>query len=328
MQRESQGIVECGRKTRKASTSRLMRLSTTATNPTITALSKNADVVEIYCHANSTTRRGRQALPFIKGIASAIISLLVVPSVAGPADPSNFVPTRQTETLQTETLRQRLESLRNVNPRSVALSFTGLKTAFAIHHSDTSLRLRDCSYDIDGDMSGLIDILHAAKITVGYPDGWEKYQPEARFGIYIGVDSPDGIDLWFSNPMRFTPLDQRVVGQSRDRGAVTAYKLTAAPTLRDELWDWVRAHGHPRKDTVAGCQLIEKYDPRRPQGTSIRHRPESWGIQVSKLGRCGATLRWHIIIKRIDPRRTSVADSHQPFRRSAHRSNVDLECRT
>jgi hypothetical protein len=217
-----------------------------------------------YTEVSTGIERDRRALPFIKGIVAAIISLLVVPSVAGPTDPSSFGPTTQTVTLQTEALRHRLESLQSAPPQTVVLSFTGLHQSFAVHHSDTSLRLRDCSYNIESDVSGLVDILLSAKIIVGYPAGYENYQPEARFGVYIGVESPDGIDLWFSNPLRLTSHDPAVVGESHDRGKPTNYKITTAPTLRNEFWNWVRAHGHPRQDTVAGCGDIEKYDSPRP----------------------------------------------------------------
>jgi hypothetical protein len=111
-------------------------------------------------------------------------------------------------------------------------------------------------------VSDLIDILLSAKIIVGYPAGYENYQPEARFGVYIGVESPDGIDLWFSSPLRLTSYDLAVVGESHDRGKAAAYKITTAPTLRNELWDWISAHGHPRQDTVAACRDIEKNSPR------------------------------------------------------------------
>jgi hypothetical protein len=217
------------------------------------------------CSTEVSTRieRDRRALAFITGIVSAVISLLVVPSVAGPIDPRSFGPTAQTVTLQTKALRQRFEFLRNAGAQTVVLSFTGLHQSFAVHHSDTSLRLRDCSYNIESDVSGLIDILLGAKIVVGYPAGYENYQSEARFGVYIGVESSDGIDLWFSNALRLTSHDLTVVGESHDRIKATAYKITSAPELRNELWNWARAHGHPRQDTVDACREIEKYDSPR-----------------------------------------------------------------
>jgi hypothetical protein len=186
----------------------------------------------------------------------AIFSL-VAPSIAGSAAPGSACSTAQTETLQTEALRQRLESLRNSN-LGVTLSFTGLNQAFAVGLTAMRLRLGGCTYDVAKDMSGLIDILLGAKIRVGYPAGLEKYQPEARFGVYIGEDFREGVDLWFSNPN-----DSWVVGQSYDRGEVTAYRIMAAPTLRNALWDWARAQGYPRQNNVAACQEIEKYDPHR-----------------------------------------------------------------
>jgi hypothetical protein len=190
------------------------------------------------------------------------MSLWIISNVPEPAIPNSVDSNARTDAVQTEALRVRLESLRNQH-FWVTLSFTGLYQSFAVHHSATALRLGDCSYDVDADMSGLIDILLAAKIAVGYPAGWENYQPESRFGIYIGVDSPDGIDLWFSNPLRFASRDLTVIGESHDRGKAIAYKIRAAPTLRNELWDWVREHGNPRQDTLAACRDIEKYDSRR-----------------------------------------------------------------
>lgn len=183
------------------------------------------------------------------------------PSIAGPAAASSVSATTPTETLQTEALRHRLESLRNSN-LGVTLSFTGLNQSFTVGLTAMRLRLGGCTYDVAKDMSGLIDILLAAKIRVGYPAGWEKYQPEARFGVYIGEDRPEGLDLWFSNPMHLPSQDNSwVVGQSHDRGEVTAYRTMAAPTLRNALWDWARAHGYPRQNNAAACQEIEKYDP-------------------------------------------------------------------
>ena len=161
-------------------------------------------------------------------------------------------------TAQTTSLRHRLESMRNEQP-GASLSFTGLNQEFAVHHSEIQLRLHDCTYDVAGDVSGLIDILLAAKITVGYPLDGEKRHPEARFGVYFGAESPDGIDLWFSNPAMSASHDQEVLGQSHDRAEVTAYKIKAAATLRAALWEWAHVHGYPRKDTATACQLIEKY---------------------------------------------------------------------
>ena len=184
-----------------------------------------------------------------------------MPGVAGAADPS-VGSTAQTEAVQTEALRRRLESLRK-GQLGVTLSFTGLNQSFAVHHTPMALRLGGCTYDVAKDMSGLIDILLGARIEVGYPAGWEKYQPEARFGVYIGVDWPEGLDLWFSNPLTFAAHDQWVVGQSHDRGEVSAYRIMAAPTLRNALWDWAHANGDPRQNTATECQDMLKYDPPR-----------------------------------------------------------------
>lgn len=195
-------------------------------------------------------------------MTSALILLLVAPTFAGPTpgrcscDPG----------VQTQLLRERLESLRN-QQHKVSLSFTGLHQAFLVHHADMHLRLRDCTYDVANGTADLVDILLAAKISVGYPAGWENYQPEARFGVYFGSELPDGLDLWFSNPL--TPRGKAVseaivLGQSHDRGEVTAYKITAAPALRDELWAWAHTHGHPQQNTAAECQTVEKYDQRQP----------------------------------------------------------------
>lgn len=206
-------------------------------------------------------RRARRVLHFGKAIISILMLFMVAPSFAGQPNCTACDPTAQTAAL-----RQRLESLRSQQAQ-VSLSFTGRHQAFAIHHADTHLRLRDCTYDVATDTAGLIDILLAAKISVGYPAGWESYQPEARFGVYFGSDSPDGLDLWFSNPLTprgKTASEAIVLGQSHDRGEVTAYKIIAAPALRDELWEWAHAHGCPRQDTVAECQTLEKYDRRQP----------------------------------------------------------------
>ena len=196
------------------------------------------------------------------GVLPLVVLFLVVPSIAGAADPSSVDSTAGTEAVQTEALRHRLESLRNRN-LGVTLSFTRLNQSFGVHHTPMALRLGGCTYDVAKDMPGFIDLLLGAKISVGYPAGWEKYQPEARFGVYIGVDSPEGLDLWFSNPLHFSAHDQRVVGQSHDRGEVTAYRIMAAPTLRNALWDWAHANGYPRQNTAAECQDMLKDNPPR-----------------------------------------------------------------
>lgn len=181
-----------------------------------------------------------------------MVMLLGVPVFAAPADQCSCDPAAQTQLL-----RQRLESLRK-RP-SVALSFTGLTQSFLVHHSDTQLRFHDCTYQATGDISGVVDILLAAKITVGYPPGWENYHPEARFGIYFSPEQPDALDLWFSNPMHHqSDTDWVVVGQSHDRGEVTAYKIAASRTLRNELWEWALAHAYPTQETAAECQLVGK----------------------------------------------------------------------
>jgi hypothetical protein len=195
------------------------------------------------------------------GLWPIVILFLVVPSIAGAPDPSSFSSTTQTEAAQTEALRHRLESLRGAG--GVTLSFTPRNSAYVVHHSEMALRLGDCTYDVAKDMSGLIDILLGANIRVGYPAGWEKYKPEARFGVYFDVNSEYGVDLWFSNPLSFDPLGSVVVGQSHDRGEVTAFRITAAGTLRDALWDWARANGYPRESNAATCRLMVQSDPPR-----------------------------------------------------------------
>jgi hypothetical protein len=180
-----------------------------------------------------------------------MVMLLGVPVFAVPAEPCSCDPAAQTEMLH-----QRLESLRKRS--GVALSFT--VRSFLVYHSDTQLRFNDCTYQATGDISGVVDILLAAKIIVGYPPGWENYQPEAGFGIYFRANQPDALDLWFSNPMHHhSDTDWVAVGQSHDRGEVTAYKISASPTLRNELWDWALAHAYPTQETAAECQLIKKY---------------------------------------------------------------------
>lgn len=160
---------------------------------------------------------------------------------------------------QTERLRERLDTLRHTG--DVVLSFTGVDTMFAVHHSDTLLRLGDCSYNVTSDVSGLIDLLLAAKVGVGYPVGKESYLPEARFGVFFDVDQGRELDLWFSNPLAFDrSSDLMVVGQSHDRLDVTAYRISAAGTLRDALWKWVSLHGYPRPETAEVCQELKKYD--------------------------------------------------------------------
>jgi hypothetical protein len=136
-----------------------------------------------------------------------------------------------------------------------------------------ALRLSGCTYDVDKDMPGLIDILLRAEVRVGFPAGVEKHQPEARFGVYFGVDSPDGVDLWFSNPLIFPPHDQWVVGQSHDRGEATAYWIMAAPTLRAALWNWARANGYPRPNTAAECEDMLKDDPTRSSSKQLMTTP-------------------------------------------------------
>lgn len=196
------------------------------------------------------------------GVQPLVLLFLVVTSIAGATDPSSFDSTAQTEAEQTEALRHRLESLRS-RESGVTLSFTRLNQSFLVHHTPMALRLGGCTFDVAKGMSGLIDILLGAKIKVGYPAGSEKYQPEARFGVYIGVDLPEGLDLWFSNPLNYSAHDQWVVGQSHDRGEVTAYRIMAAPTLRNALWDWAHANGYPRQNTAAECQDMLKDNPPR-----------------------------------------------------------------
>ena len=187
----------------------------------------------------------------------AIVILLLA------AGPMVVEANAQTEALQTQALRNRLESMRTWT-LGVTLSFTGLNQEFLVGMTPMRLRLGGCTYDVAKDMSGLIDILLGAQIRVGSPVGWESHTPEARFGVYIGEDWPEGLDLWFSNPMHLpSQTDSWVVGQSHDRDEVTAYKIMAAPTLRNALWDWARAHGYPRQSNAATCQTIEKYEPPR-----------------------------------------------------------------
>lgn len=202
-------------------------------------------------------RRVRRALQFSKAVISTLLVFVMAPSFAEPPNCAACDPTAQATAL-----RHRLEFIRN-KKAGVSLSFTGLNQEFLVHHSEIQLRLHDCTYDVAGDISGVVDILLAAKISVGYPPGWEKSHPEARFGVYFGAESPDGIDLWFSNPTVSPSHELEVLGQSHDRAEVTAYKITAAATLRTALWEWARVHGYPRKDTAAACQLIEKYAPKQ-----------------------------------------------------------------
>ena len=191
-------------------------------------------------------------------MVSFLTLFFVMPGFADPAvDRCSCDPKAQTEIL-----RQRLESLRKLGPQAIALSFTGLHQSFMVHHPIAFLKLGDCTYEVARDTSGLIDILLRAKITVGYPAGWENYQPEARFGVFFNFPSSEGLDLWFSNPLNFG-VGQVVVGQSHDAGELTAYKITAAGTLRDELWNWVYDHAYPRQDTAARCMEVAKFDPRR-----------------------------------------------------------------
>ncbi len=134
-------------------------------------------------------RRVCRALYFRKAIISIItLFIMVAPSFAGAPDCTACDPIAQTAAL-----RHRLESMRNWN-RRVSVSFIPHK-AYLVGITESTLRLGGCTYDVDKDMSGLIDILLGAQIKAGYPAGWEKYQPEARFGVYIGVDSADGVDL-------------------------------------------------------------------------------------------------------------------------------------
>jgi hypothetical protein len=125
-----------------------------------------------------------------------------------------------------------------------------------------ALRLGRCTYDV-ANVSGLIDILLGADIKVGTPAGMEKYTPEARFGVYIGADWAEGLDLWFSNPLIFPTHEKWVVGQSHDRGEVSAYRIMAAPTLRDSLLEFARAQGYPRQNVAAECQSMLKDEPPR-----------------------------------------------------------------
>lgn len=175
------------------------------------------------------------------------VVFLAMPGFAIPSDLCSCDPA-----VQTKSLRQRLESLRSWT-HGVSLSFMPHKS-FLTSRTETMLRLGGCTYDVTNDMTGLIDILLGAQISVGYPAGMDKYRPEARFGIYIGADLGGGLDLWFSDPLVFDSHNRWVVGQSHDRGDVTAYRIMAAPTLRDSLWDWARAHGYPRQNTAAECQ--------------------------------------------------------------------------
>jgi hypothetical protein len=102
-----------------------------------------------------------------------------------------------------------------------------------------------------------------ADIKVGIPTGMEKYTPEARFGVYFAADMANGLDLWFSNPLIFPTHEKWVMGQSHDRDEVSAYRIMAAPTLRDSLLEFARAQGYPRQNVAAECQSMLKDEPRR-----------------------------------------------------------------
>jgi hypothetical protein len=206
----------------------------------------------------------RRPVALIRAIALTIMSCSVAPSPAGPADTSGVCSTAQTDAAQNEALRHRLESLRN-SRAGAAVSFTG---RFESHSYRNLLSLRpggDCSYEVAGDMSGLIDILLSADLRVGYPSGWDIFKPEAGFAIFIGVNSPEEIDLWFANPRSLAAArDLVVVGQIFDSGEVSAHRISAEGKLRDALWTWARAHGYPQPAAAAHCREIEQFDPPYP----------------------------------------------------------------
>ena len=199
-------------------------------------------------------RRIRRALPLIRGVAATIVLLFVVPGFAQAPGQCSCDPAAQTRLL-----RERLESMRKRN-LSASLSFTRLNQSFLIDHTPMALRLGDCTYNV-ANGAGLIDLLLGAEIKVGTPAGIEKYTPEARFGVYFGADMADGLDLWFSNPLVLPTHEKWVMGQSYDRGEVSAYRIMAAPTLRDSLLQFARARGYPRQNVAAECQSTLKDEP-------------------------------------------------------------------
>jgi hypothetical protein len=216
-------------------------------------------IPDLVCTDHTLRRSARDAFQRRVCLVSQLSKVMIISTTMLFMAASSFAGSPECTcdpTAQTATLRQRLDSLRSLRGR-VSLSFTGLGTAYAAYHPEPVLRLRDCTFDVANEVSGLVNILLGAKLAVGYPAGWESYQPEARFEVIFDVDQPDEIDLWFSNPTTGAVF---AVGQSYDHGTATAYKIRAAGALRMELWNWVHEHGYPRQDTAAKCLEIAKSD--------------------------------------------------------------------
>ena len=182
--------------------------------------------------------------------------VLVLPALCTPAGAATAADSAApSESPQTIALRTRLFSFRNWT-QGVTLSFLPQK-AYAVPRTAAMLRLKGCSYDVEGDVTSLIKLLLGHGLHVGDPPGSQDYRPEAGFGVYFGPDAANGLDLWFSNALTFDSDTRLVVGQSQDRGVATSYPIAAGPTLREELWSWAHAHGHPRPGTLETCRDMD-----------------------------------------------------------------------
>jgi hypothetical protein len=144
----------------------------------------------------------RRALRFSKAVISTLLVFVMAPSFAEPPNCAACDPTAQATAL-----RHRLEFIRN-EKAGVSLSFTGLNQEFLVHHSEIQLRLHDCTYDVAGDISGVVDILLAAKIAVGYPPNWENVIPK-RDSVFTSVlNRQTELTSGFRTP-RYLPLMTR-----------------------------------------------------------------------------------------------------------------------
>lgn len=191
-------------------------------------------------------------------LRKTVAALLLILPTSGFTDPVGQC-SNDTDA-QTKSLRQRIEAMRASTKFSHAeLAFAPLYTAHEGYASYDSLRFRSCVFTVENsaDILALIDVVLGTKPVVGYPKSFGDYLPEAGWGIYFNANTPQELDLWFSNPMR-SPTDPSffVVGQSHDFSTATAYKISAAGTLRADLFNWVQDHGHPNR--TGACTATDK----------------------------------------------------------------------
>jgi hypothetical protein len=194
--------------------------------------------------AISTTGKATAAAIASKTRLAAVI-LLVLPTSGFTGTAERCSCDSEVE-VQTTLLRQRIESQRHIPPSFVQLAFGPDSTVTDAFPTPQQLRQVPCLLVLDDGVSNLVDMLLRANPVVGYPASMADMHPAASLGVFFRVGQQDELDLWFSNPFRATTgKTLTLIGQGHDFGAVTAFKISADGTLRDELFKWAQVHGRP-----------------------------------------------------------------------------------